>query len=104
MSKQLLGFWFSSDLTLDVFPEYQWAGNLGKDFRCSASTAYDDRSIAQDPTHRWFFDDDAFDSLEKEFDGTAIGEAGLYDDSFVGNGHLGGVSAHHTDGKKNNRC
>lgn len=98
------GSWFAGDLALDLLAEFQGPGNLRKNFRRSAGASYDDGSVAQDSSQRRLFDGDAFDSLQKKLDGAAIGQPRLYNDSFVGNGHFGGITTHQADSKEDRRC
>jgi hypothetical protein len=95
------GFWFAGDLALDLLSEFQGPGNLRKNFGRPAGAPHDDSSVAQDPSERRFFDRDAFDSWQKKLDGSAIDDPRLYDDSFVGDGHLRGAAPHETNSEKN---
>jgi hypothetical protein len=97
-------FGFAGDLALDLFPELQGAGNLRKNFGRPACASHNDGSIAQDPSERRFFDRDAFDSWQKKLDSSAIDDPRLYDDSFIGDGHLCGASPHETNSEKDRGC
>src|SRR6267143_7028016 len=93
-------FWFAGDLALDLLSEFQGPGNLRKNFGRPARASHDDGSVAQDPSQRRLLDRDAFDSLQKKLDGAAIHDPRLYDDSFIGDGHLRSVAPHKTNPEK----
>jgi len=95
------GFWFARDLALDLFSEFQRPCNLPKNFGCPARASHNDSSVAQDPSHARLFHRDAFDPLQKKLDGAAIDDPRLYDDSFVGDGHLRGAAPHETNSERN---
>src|SRR5882724_5121078 len=96
-------FWFAGDLALDLLSEFQGPGNLRKNFGRPAGAPHNNGSVAQDPSQRRFFDCDAFDSWQKKLDGAAIDDPRLYDDSFIGDGHLRGAAPHETNSEKNRR-
>jgi hypothetical protein len=83
-----------------LFPEFQGPGDLRKNFGRPARASHDDGSVAQDSSHTRLFDGDAFDSLKKKLNGTAIHDSRLYDDSLIGDGHFRGVAAHEANTKK----
>jgi hypothetical protein len=97
------GFWFASDLALDLLSEFQGTGNLRKNLWRPTRSPDDYRSVAKEPSQRGLLDGDAFDSRQKKFDSAAICEPRLYDDSFIGNGHLRRAAAHKTNSEKD-RC
>jgi hypothetical protein len=97
------GFWFPGDLALDLLSEFQRSGNLRKNFGRPACAPDDDCSVAQEPPQCRFLDRDALDPWQKKLDGAAIGEARLYDDSFIGDSHLRGVAPHKTNSEKDRR-
>jgi hypothetical protein len=94
------GLWLPGNLTLDLFAEFQGPGNLLKNFGSSAGAPHDDGSVAQQSSKRGFLDGDAFDSGQEQLDGAAIREAGLYDNSLIGDGHLRGIAPNKTDSEK----
>ena len=94
---------FPGNLTLDLLSEFQGAGDLRKNFGCPTRTPNDHRSIAQESSQGRLLDRDALDSRQEKFDGAAIGEPGLDDDSLIGDGHFRGIAPHETNSKKDCR-
>jgi hypothetical protein len=94
------GFWLAGDLTLDLFAKFQGPGNLAKDFWRPTGTPHDDGSVAEQSSQRRLLDGDAFDSRQEEFDRAAIGKPGLYDNSFISDGHFRRVALQETKVKK----
>jgi hypothetical protein len=97
------GFGLAGNLTLDLLPEFQGPGNLGKNFRGPAGTSYDYGPVAQDSSKSGFLDGDALDSRQKKFDGPAISQPGFHNDSFVGDGHLRGIALEEANENKYRR-
>src|SRR5216684_477996 len=71
-----------------------------KYFGGTTSAAHNHGSVAQDSSHCGLIDHDALDSGEEDFGGPAIREAGLYNDSLVGDGHLRDIALQQTNAKE----
>src|SRR6266478_1366430 len=97
---RLIFFAFAGDLALDLFSEFQGMLDFFKHFGSATSATHDYRSVAQDSSHGGLVDHDALDSGEEDFRGAAIHEAGFYDDSLVGDGHLRDTALQQTDAKE----
>src|SRR5882762_7312535 len=85
-------FRLSRNLALDLFSEFQRTIDLLEYFGGASGAAHDHRSVAQNSSHGRFIDHDALDAGEKDFGGSAFREASLYNDSLVGDGHLGDIA------------
>lgn len=94
------GFWLSSNLALDLLAEFEGPRDLRKDLGRPSGAPDDYGSVAKDPSQSRLLDRDAFDSLQEQLDGAAIGEARLHDDSFIGDGHLRGIALDETNEDK----
>src|SRR5438093_5132755 len=93
-------FAFTGNLALDLFSEFQRILDFLEHFGSATGPAHDYRSVAEDPSRGGLVDDDAFDSGEEDFGRTAFREAGLYDDSLVGDGHLRDIALQQADAKE----
>src|SRR5207245_2367429 len=85
-----------------LFSELQGILDFLEHFGRAAGAAHNYCSVAQDSSHGRLIDRDALDSGEEDFRGAAFREAGLYDDSLVGDGHLRDTALQQTDAKE--RC
>src|ERR1700756_3205971 len=90
-------FAFAGDLALDLFSEFQGMLDFFEYFGRTAGAAHDHSSVAQDSSHGRLIDHDALDPGEEDFGRPAFREAGFYNDSFVGDGHLRDTALQQTD-------
>src|SRR5258708_22697199 len=76
--------------------------HFGEWFGSAAGTADDYGAKAEDASPHWFFDGDAFDFLEENFEGATGKNTLLDEDALVGDGHFGGVAFRQADDKNEN--
>src|SRR5258708_32997078 len=93
-------FRLSRNLALDLFSEFQGTIDFLEYFWGASGAAHDHRSVAQDSSDGWLIDHDALDPGEEDFGGAAFRQAGLYNDSLIGDGHLGDIALQQTDAKE----
>jgi len=82
-----------------LFSEFQGTIDFSNTSGASGA-AHDHRSVAQDSSDGWLIDHYALDPGEEDFRGAAFREAGLYNNSLVGDGHLGDIALQQTDAKE----
>src|SRR5258708_25458094 len=92
-------FRLSRNLALDLFSEFQGTIDFLEYFGGASGAAHDHRSVAQDSSDGRLIDHDALDPGEEDFGGAAFREAGLYDDSLIGDGHFRDIAFQQTDTK-----
>jgi hypothetical protein len=90
----------AGDLALDLRSEFQRVSNLLERFRSATGAPNDNRSVAEHSAHRGLFHDNTFNSRQEKLEGAAVGEAGFYDHSLVGEDHHGGVALDEANSKK----
>src|SRR5713226_2692359 len=93
-------FRLPSNLTLDLLSEFQGVLDFFEYFGSASGAPHDHRSVAQDSSHGRLIDHDALDPREQDFIGAALREAGLYNDSLVGDGHFRDIALQQTDEKE----
>src|SRR5467141_2249825 len=93
-------FRLSRNLALDLFSEFQGTIDFLENFGRASGAAHDHRSVAQDSSDGWLIDHDALNPGEENFGRAAFCQAGLYNDSLVGDSHLGDIALQQTDAKE----
>jgi hypothetical protein len=90
----------AGDLALHLFPEFQRMLDFFEYFGSAAGAAHDYRSVAQDSSYGGLIDYDALNPREEDFGGSPLSQAGLDDDSLVGDGHLRDIALEQTKTKE----